>query len=82
MDDRQILQRINEMIEAEHELRQRHAAEGAGPDHEISNELRTIEESLDQCWDLLRQRRALRETGQDASAAHARPPSVVETYLQ
>jgi hypothetical protein len=81
MDDRQILQRINEMIEAEHELRQRHAAEGAGPDHEISNELRTIEESLDQCWDLLRQRRAHREFGQDPEASQVRPASQVEGYL-
>jgi len=37
---------------------------------------------LDQCWDLLRQRRALREAGRDPSAAHVREPEVVERYEQ
>jgi hypothetical protein len=81
MDDSRILQRINEMIEAEHELRQRHAAEAPGPDAEITGELRTLESSLDQCWDLLRQRRARREFGQNPDESQARPTSQVEGYL-
>jgi len=81
MDDSQILRRINEMIEAEHELRQKHAKEAPGPDAEISGELRVLEESLDQCWDLLRQRRARREFGQNPDESQARPTSQVEGYL-
>jgi hypothetical protein len=81
MDDSQILRRINEMIEAEHELRQKHAEEAPGPDAETSGELRALEESLDQCWDLLRQRRARREFGQHPDDAQARPTSQVEGYL-
>ena len=43
--------------------------------------LREIQVELDQCWDLLRQRRALRETGGDPDDAHLRPPEVVEKYI-
>ena len=42
---------------------------------------RALEVQLDQCWDLLRQRRALRETGGDPGAASVRPPDEVEGYL-
>ena len=44
--------------------------------------LQKIQVELDQCWDLLRQRRAKREFGQDPNEAHVRPPSVVEKYEQ
>ena len=44
--------------------------------------LAKIKVELDQCWDLLRQRRALREFGRDPSQAKVRPPKVVETYEQ
>jgi hypothetical protein len=43
--------------------------------------LRTLNVALDQAWDLLRQRRALREFGQNPSEAHVRPAEVVEKYL-
>lgn len=43
--------------------------------------LRQVEIELDQCWDLLRQRRALRETGGDPQEAAVRPPGQVEGYL-
>ncbi|WP_406814227.1 DUF2630 family protein [Mycobacterium sp. M23085] len=43
--------------------------------------LRRVEIELDQCWDLLRQRRALRETGGDPREAEVRPPDEVEGYL-
>ena len=68
MDDKEIMAHINELIETEHKLRQQLAAgELSGP--EEHERLRSAEEALDQCWDLLRQRRALRETGGDPSTA-------------
>jgi len=42
--------------------------------------LKEIQVELDQCWDLLRQRRAARETGGDPALAHLRPPDIVEKY--
>jgi hypothetical protein len=81
MDDSKILQQINAMIEAEHELRRQHE-EAGGPDAETTNKLRALEESLDRCWDLLRQRRAHREFGEDPETSTARPVSQVENYLQ
>jgi len=77
MDDTNILGRIDEMIAAEHKLR---ATSDHGP--EERRQLRELEENLDQCWDLLRQRRAQREFGADPEAARARPVQEVEGYLQ
>jgi hypothetical protein len=83
MDDSEILQQITAMIEAEHELRRQHEEAGVpGPDEETTNRLQALEESLDQCWDLLRQRRAHREFGEDPETSTARPVSQVENYLQ
>jgi len=48
---------------------------------EENDRLRRVEVELDQCWDLLRQRRALRETGGDPREAHVRPADEVEGYL-
>jgi Protein of unknown function (DUF2630) len=81
MDDKQILGRIDELIETEHELRARLAAGQLTSDEERA-ELKSAEEALDQCWDLLRQRRAQREFGGDPSTAESRPASEVEGYLQ
>jgi Protein of unknown function (DUF2630) len=44
--------------------------------------LAKIQVELDQCWDLLRQRRALREVGEDPNEAEVRPPDIVEKYEQ
>ena len=77
MDDQSIHHRINELIDAEHQLR---GASEHSPDDRAR--LRELEESLDQCWDLLRQRRAQREFGQRADDAHSRPVPEVEKYLQ
>ena len=49
---------------------------------EEHDRLRDIEVELDQCWDLLRQRRARREHGQDPGESEVRPPSTVENYRQ
>ncbi len=81
MDDKQILERIGAMIDSEKSLRERLAA-GQITEAQEHAELTRIEESLDQAWDLLRQRRALREFGDDPDAAAERPPNVVEGYLE
>jgi hypothetical protein len=80
MDDNQIHARIESLVAEEHELWEREAAGNAG-----DAERRRLEElkvSLDQCWDLLRQRRALREAGFDPEAASVRSQEVVERYEQ
>ncbi len=81
MDDKEIMTHIGELIETEHRLRQQLAAgELAGA--EERERLRSAEEALDQCWDLLRQRRARREFGENPDAAALRSVSEVEGYQQ
>jgi hypothetical protein len=81
MDDKQILGHIDELISTEHELRGKLANGELSSDAE-HEQLRSVEAALDQCWDLLRQRRARREYGDDPSGAMARPVNEVEGYLQ
>ncbi len=81
MDDKEIMGHIGELIETEHRLRQQLAA-GELTGAEERERLRSAEEALDQCWDLLRQRRARREFGEDPDAAVLRPISEVEGYQQ
>jgi hypothetical protein len=80
MDDRTILTRIRELVVEERTLRARHLGEGL--DEPDQTRLRALEEDLDQCWDLLRQRRAKEEFGEDPDTARARPATEVESYLQ
>ena len=80
MDDSQIHGSIEQLVAEEHELWQRES-DGTASDGDRER-LREIKVSLDQCWDLLRQRRALRESGRDAEAADVRPADVVERYEQ
>ncbi len=80
MDDEDLVRRINELAAEEHRLELAHAGEELSP-AELER-LRSLEISLDQCWDLLRQRRARRESGQDPEGAEPRSPSVVEGYQQ
>jgi hypothetical protein len=78
--DRDILAEVNQLVAEERELRakvQHHEID----ETEEQQRLRSVEVALDQCWDLLRQRRALRETGQDPDQAQVRPPGQVEGYL-
>jgi len=75
--DQSVLQRINELVGQEHQLLAREANS-----EEDQRRLRALQVELDQCWDLLRQRRALRTVGQDADAAQVRPPEIVEEYEQ
>jgi hypothetical protein len=80
MEDPQIHGSIDRMVAEEHELWQREAAGNATDgDRQRLEELRV---SLDQCWDLLRQRRARREAGQNPDGAELRPSEVVERYQQ
>jgi hypothetical protein len=81
MDDRQILDRIDELIRTEHTLRTRLAA-GALDSAEETQRLQSAEQALDQCWDLLRRRRALREFGENPDTAAPRPVPEVEGYRQ
>jgi hypothetical protein len=81
LDDKQILTHIDELIKTEHELRQKVAA-GELSSADEREQLRSTEEALDQCWDLLRQRRARKEFAENPSDAQARPVSEVEGYLQ
>ncbi|APE18406.1 DUF2630 family protein [Mycolicibacterium pallens] len=79
-DDNDTLSRIHDLVAQERELRERvvHGQLDPSEEHE---RLRAIETELDQCWDLLRQRRALRETGGDPGQASVRPGDEVEGYL-
>jgi Protein of unknown function (DUF2630) len=81
LDDKEILSHIDELIKTEHELRAK-LADGKLSGAEEHAQLRSAEEALDQCWDLLRQRRARREFGEDPGQAEARPAPEVEGYLQ
>jgi hypothetical protein len=78
--DSSIHDAIDRMVDEEHQLWQREAAgDASDSDRERLEALRV---SLDQCWDLLRQRRARRDAGQDPEGAEIRPAQVVERYEQ
>ena len=77
MDD-DVSATIRALMAQEHALREQEGRTQQGEQERLAG----IEVQLDRCWDLLRQRRALRGSGQDASTARARPESVVEGYLQ
>jgi len=80
MDDPGIHSTIEQLVDEEHELWQRES-DGAATD-EDRRRLQAVKVSLDQCWDLLRQRRARRDAGIDPGGAEARSPEVVERYEQ
>ncbi|MGC4805969.1 DUF2630 family protein [Micromonospora sp. DT233] len=81
MDDKTILNRISELVDEEHRLRSTAQAHESGTEDE-RDRLRALEESLDQCWDLLRRRRAARQAHGDPDAQGERPTPAVERYLQ
>ena len=80
MNDPQIHASIEQLVAEEHELWQRESSGDASD--EDRRRMKAVQVSLDQCWDLLRQRRALREAGRDPNAAEQRPADVVEGYQQ
>lgn len=75
MNDKTVLDHINELVEEEHRLRNA----GATTD-EAAERIRHVTHQLDQCWDLLRQRRAKREFGADPESAKPRDIGTVENY--
>lgn len=80
MDDRDILKNINVLVDEEHELMQQ--AEQGGLDDEERARMHELQVQLDQCWDLLRQRRARREFGLNPEEVQVRDPNIVEHYQQ
>ncbi len=84
MSDESIATRIERLVSEEEQLRKREGADRSDADalEADKDRLRAVEVELDQCWDLLRQRRALRDAGADPEQAHARDPDVVERYQQ
>ena len=81
MSDEEILHRIHELVSEEHKLRDRRTNHEVSEDQE-RQEVKRLEVALDQCWDLLRQRRARKAAGEDPGQAEARPGPEVEGYLQ
>jgi Protein of unknown function (DUF2630) len=81
MNDSEIMSHITELIGTEHDLRAQ-LARGELSSEQEKERLRSAEEALDQCWDLLRQRRAKRQYGEDPDGAASRPVSEVEGYRQ
>ena len=75
--DRPVLKHIERLVKEEHALYE----QGKLSDGDRQR-LRTLEVELDQCWDLLRQRRARREFGSNPNDARVRPPEIVENYEQ
>jgi Protein of unknown function (DUF2630) len=84
MSDESIAARIERLVSEEHDLRNREQTDRPDPDalDRETERLRAVEIELDRCWDLLRQRRALREAGGDPDEAKARDANTVERYLQ
>src|SRR5207237_9482170 len=80
MEDEDLLERINRLAAEEHRLHEAHV--GGGLSDEERARLREVEVGLDLCWDLLRQRRALRNAGLDPSDAATRSEGTVEGYQQ
>jgi hypothetical protein len=84
MSDESIATRIERLVTEEHELRDREQTDRPDPAAvaDDSARLRAVEVELDRCWDLLRQRRALREAGGDPDEASPRDAGTVEGYQQ
>jgi hypothetical protein len=80
MDDAEIVHRISTLADEEHQLELSHAGDGLS--EEEQKRLHAVEVALDECWDLLRQRRARRAAGQNPDEAEVRPEGVVEGYQQ
>ena len=84
MSDESILNRIESLVQEEHKLQHREQ-DDATDDDALADDRRRLDQvsvELDRCWDLLRQRRALRDAGADPEQAQARDADTVERYLQ
>jgi hypothetical protein len=81
VNDEEVIKRIGSLVEEEHAL-ERSLASGSGDADDTDARLRELEVALDQCWDLLRQRRARRSSGDNPDEAAVRSADVVEHYQQ
>jgi hypothetical protein len=84
MSDESVTARIESLVAEEHELRGREQSDSDAADllEADAQRLRAVQIELDRCWDLLRQRRALRDAGSNPDEAHVRDADTVERYLQ
>jgi uncharacterized protein DUF2630 len=82
MTDESIAAHIEKLVDEEHELRQREERDDDQALEADNERLRAVEIELDRCWDLLRQRRALRDAGANPDDAHVRDANTVERYWQ
>jgi hypothetical protein len=80
MNDSEVLSRIEDLVAEEHRLLG--AAEQADLSEADRARLESVAIGLDQCWDLLRRRRAAREFGADPDSAAVRDATTVERYKQ
>ncbi len=80
VDDQEIISRISALAAEEQRLEEAHVGEGLSD--EERQRLTTLEVTLDQLWDTLRQRRAKRDAGRDPDEAQTRPAGTVEGYQQ
>ena len=80
MEDKELVAQIGRLAEEEHQLEQAHVGRGLSAGEQ--ERLHSLEVALDQCWDLLRQRRARLEFGKSPDEAAVRPAEVVEEYRQ
>jgi hypothetical protein len=82
--DESIANRIETLVAEEHDLRHREESDQVDEERLQADQdrLRAVEVELDRCWDLLRQRRALRDAGANPDTAHVRDAGTVERYLQ
>ena len=80
MEDHEIITRIGSLADEEQRLEERHV--GVGLSEEEAKRLKSVEVTLDQMWDLLRQRRALRSAGRSPDSATLRSEGTVEGYRQ
>ncbi|HVA05858.1 MAG TPA: DUF2630 family protein [Acidimicrobiales bacterium] len=80
MDDQDIISRINELAAEEQRLEEAHVGEGLSEDEQ--RQLQSMQATLDQLWDVLRQRRAKRKVGANPNDARTRSVDTVEGYLQ
>ncbi len=80
MDDAELIDRINRLVDEEHRMERSHV--GTALSDEERQRLDALNVQLDQCWDLMRQRRARRNAGEDPDDADARSPGTVEGYRQ
>jgi hypothetical protein len=77
MNDRDVLTHIDQLVNEEHELLNKN-----GLSRVEQARLEALQVQLDQCWDLLRQRRGRRHVGEDPDDAHVRDAATVEKYQQ